>query len=88
MIFSEKNIYKKLVCYTGTLTKGRTMRVMRFGNFISLGLFRTAESKEFDLLGGEDSDSDLLKIKSESDFWNVEESDFWKFDESELDFKF
>ena len=23
MIFSEKNIYKKLVCYTGTLTKGR-----------------------------------------------------------------
>ena len=23
MIFSEKNIYKKLVCYTGTLTEGR-----------------------------------------------------------------
>ena len=52
------------------------MRVMRFGYFILLGLFRAAESKEFDLLGGEESDSDLLKIKSESDFWNVEESTF------------
>ena len=44
------------------------MRVMRLCYFISLGLFRAAESKEFDLLGEEESDSDLLKIKSESDF--------------------
>ena len=24
MIFSEKHIYEKIVCYTGTLTEGRT----------------------------------------------------------------